>query len=99
MILGGTAMYHITTEQIETFLTLAQNKNFRETSELLFITQPTATKHIQKLEKEIGMTLFHRSTQSVTLTEAGNRLAKIWSPLYLRFSESIDETKFIVTKK
>lgn len=91
-------MYHITTEQIETFLTLAQNKNFRETSEILFITQPTATKHIQKLEKELDMTLFHRSTHSVTLTEAGSHLAEIWSPLYLRFSESIDEVKFITNK-
>ena len=41
-------MYHITTEQMETFLTLAQNKNFRETSEILFITQPTATKQDRK---------------------------------------------------
>lgn len=91
-------MYHITTEQIETFLTLAQNKNYRETSEILFITQPTATKHIQKLEKELGMSLFHRSTQSVTLTEAGSRLAEIWAPLYRRFIESIDEIKFMTTK-
>lgn len=92
-------MYHITTEQIETFLTLAQNKNFRETSEILFITQPTATKHIQKLEKELGMILFCRSTHSVTLTEAGSRLAEVWAPLYLRLSESIDEIKFMTNKK
>lgn len=91
-------MYHITTEQIETFLTLAQNKSFRETSELLFITQPTATKHIQKLEKELGITLFHRSTQNVMLTDAGSRLAEIWTPLYRRLSESIDEIKFVASK-
>lgn len=91
-------MYHITTEQIETFLTLTQTRNFRETSEILFITQPTATKHIQKLEKELGVTLFHRSTQNVMLTEAGSRLAETWAPLYLRFSEAIDEIKFIAAK-
>ena len=45
-------MYHITTEQIETFLNLAQKKNYREVSEMLFITQPTVTKHIQRLEKD-----------------------------------------------
>ena len=91
-------MYHITTEQMETFLTLAQNRNFRETSEILFITQPTATKHIQKLEKELGVTLFRRSTQNVMLTEAGSRLAEIWLPLYRRFSESIDEIKLMANK-
>ena len=92
-------MYHITTEQIETFLTLAQNHSFRETSELLFITQPTVTKLIQRLERELGVSLFLRSTHSVTLTEAGSRLAEIWSPLYMRFTESIDEAQFLAGKK
>ena len=61
-------MYHITTEQIETFLNLAQKKNYREVSEMLFITQPTVTKHIQRLEKELGVLLFKRTKQSVELT-------------------------------
>ena len=64
-------MNHITTEQLETFLTLAREKNYRVVSEVLFITQPTVTKHIQRLEKELGVILFRRTKQSVELTEAG----------------------------
>lgn len=82
-------MYHITTEQIETFLMLAQRKNYREVSEMLFITQPTVTKYIQRLEKELNVPLFQRSTQSVELTEEGALLFETWMPLYRRFSDSI----------
>ena len=84
-------MYHITTEQIETFLNLAQKKNYREVSEMLFITQPTVTKHIQRLEKELGVLLFKRTKQSVELTEAGAYLAGTWFPIYRQFLESITE--------
>ncbi len=91
-------MYHITSEQIQTFLTLAQKKNYREASEILFITQPTATKHIQKLEKELDMTLFRRSTQGVELTEAGARLAEGWGPLYHRFFDVINEAELSSSK-
>lgn len=86
-------MYHITTEQIETFLNLAQKKNYREVSEMLFITQPTVTKHIQRLEKELGVLLFKRTKQSVELTEAGAYLAGTWFPIYRQFLESITEVQ------
>ncbi len=86
-------MYHITTEQIEAFLTLAQKKNYREVSEILFITQPTVTKYIQRLEKELGVTLFQRTKQSVELTEAGALFFDTWFPLYRRFLESIAEVQ------
>ena len=86
-------MYHITTEQIEAFLALAQKKNYREVSEMLFITQPTVTKYIQRLEKELGLLLFHRTKQNVELTEAGSLLFATWFPLYRRFLESAAEVQ------
>lgn len=89
-------MYHITAEQIEAFLTLAQIKNYREVSEMLFITQPTVTKYIQRLEKELGVTLFHRTKQSVELTDAGALLSETWFPLYRRFLESIADVQQVV---
>lgn len=92
-------MYHITTEQIEAFLTLAQKKNYREVSEMLFITQPTVTKYIQKLEKELGVPLFQRSTQSVELTAEGALLFDTWFPLYRRFLESAAEVQQIASAR
>lgn len=91
-------MLHITAEQIETFLTLARTCSYRETSELLYITQPTVTKQIQKLEKELELPLFRRTTQNVTLTEAGTYFAETWAPLFHRFNESLDEAKHVASK-
>lgn len=86
-------MYHITTEQIEAFLSLARKRNYREVSEMLFITQPTVTKYIQRLEKELGVLLFRRTKQSVELTDAGALLFDTWFPLYRRFLESVAEVQ------
>ncbi len=44
--------------RIDTFLTLCQVMNYREAAQLLHITQPAVTQHIQFLEKEYGCRLF-----------------------------------------
>jgi DNA-binding transcriptional LysR family regulator len=38
------------------------------------VTQAAVTLQIRKLESELGVPLFHRTTRAVTLLEAGNRL-------------------------
>ncbi len=44
--------------RIDTFLTLCQVMNYREAAQLLHITQPAVTQHIQFLEKEYACRLF-----------------------------------------
>ena len=44
--------------RIDSFLTLCQVMNYREAAQLLHITQPAVTQHIQFLEKEYGCRLF-----------------------------------------
>ncbi|MEM5014858.1 MULTISPECIES: LysR family transcriptional regulator [Metabacillus] len=56
---------------IQTFVTAAECQNFRRASELLFISQPSVTVHIQLLEKELGILLFLREGRKVRLTEEG----------------------------
>lgn len=50
--------------------------NFRRTAEYLFISQPTVTKHVRRLEEELGFELFHRKGKQVTLTPAGERFLR-----------------------
>jgi DNA-binding transcriptional LysR family regulator len=57
--------------QLRYFVMLAMTKNFSRAAEELFITQPTLSQQIKRLEKDLGAELFHRSTRSVTLTPAG----------------------------
>lgn len=53
---------------------IANNKSFSLTAKKLFLTQPTVSAYISKLEYELGEKLFYRTTKEVTLTEAGKKI-------------------------
>lgn len=57
--------------QLRYFVMLAETLNYRRASERLYISQPPLTVAIQKLEAEVGVLLFDRTTQVVRLTSAG----------------------------
>src|SRR5688572_8160398 len=59
---------------IRAFLAVADALSVTKAAERLHITQPPLTRHIHQLERELGVTLFVRHHQGVTLTEAGQRL-------------------------
>lgn len=67
-------MIPITIKQIETFIAVADARGFRRASERLNLSQSAVTAHIQQLESTLGVPLFHRTTRSVRLTQAGNDL-------------------------
>lgn len=52
-------------------LMLAKEKNFSRAAANLFITQPTLSQQMKKLEDELGFPIFQRSTRNVTLTSYG----------------------------
>ena len=56
-------------EIIEEFVTLVETCSFQETAAQMNISQSSLTKHIHKLEEELGLSLFDRSTRSVGLNE------------------------------
>ena len=55
----------------EYFLTVARERNITRAAEKLFITQPSLSQHIAKLEKSLGRQLFDRSKIPLELTSAG----------------------------
>ena len=57
--------------QLSCFLTVAETLNFAQAAQQLSITQPAVTHQIRSLEQELGVKLFHRTTRTVKLTEAG----------------------------
>ena len=56
------------------FLAVAREQNMTEAANLLFVTQPTLSRQMADLEKELGKKLFIRSNRSTTLTEEGMHL-------------------------
>ena len=53
------------------FLVLSEKKNYLEAAEVLYISQSVLSKHIQKMEAELGISLFIRNTRSVELSDYG----------------------------
>ncbi|MDN6161158.1 MAG: LysR family transcriptional regulator [Atopostipes sp.] len=60
--------------QLKYFLTIAETRNYSRAAESLFVTQPTLTLSMQKLEKEFDIKLFDQSKKSLELTDAGHFL-------------------------
>lgn len=56
------------------FLSVAENGNITKAADELFISQPAVSKAIHKLEENLGVTLFIRSTRGVKLTYEGKIL-------------------------
>lgn len=59
------------TQQLESFIQVAENLNFARAAEALNITQSAVSRQIHALEEELGTKLFIRSTRTVSLTPAG----------------------------
>lgn len=59
------------TQSLQTFVMLAEYRNFTKTADSLFIAQSTVTNRIAELEKEVGKQLFERNKRKVTLTAEG----------------------------
>jgi LysR family transcriptional regulator, hydrogen peroxide-inducible genes activator len=57
--------------QLQYAIQIAMEKNFSRAAEKLHIAQPSLSQQLSKLEKEIGLLLFQRNTNSVEITHAG----------------------------
>ena len=58
---------------ISTFIQVARAASFAEGAARLGVSTSAASKAVQRLEEELGVKLFHRTTRSVTLTVEGER--------------------------
>src|SRR6201991_4846109 len=56
---------------MQLFVRVARSGSFSEAAREMGMTQPTASRIVAALEKQVGVTLLLRSTRAVTLTEAG----------------------------
>ncbi|WP_027136985.1 LysR family transcriptional regulator [Gaetbulibacter saemankumensis] len=64
----------MTITQLYYVLAVAEQQNFTKAAEKCFVTQPTLSMQIQKLEDELEVQIFDRSKKPIELTEVGNKI-------------------------
>jgi DNA-binding transcriptional LysR family regulator len=75
---------------IEIFLTLAEELHFGRTAERLHVSTARVSQTIKKLERQIGATLFERTSRRVALTPIGRHLDEDLRPAHQQILEGID---------
>src|SRR5262245_6626340 len=73
--------------KLEIFVRTADSGSFARAARSLDLTPPAVSHAIAKLEKQMGVTLFYRTTRSVTLTEDGAALYRRGQDLLGRLAE------------
>ena len=61
----------MTLQQLHYVITISETGSMNSAAELLYVAQPSLTGAVKELEKELGITIFHRSGRGVSLTNDG----------------------------
>ena len=64
----------MTITQLYYVLAVAENQNFTKAAEKCFVTQPTLSMQIQKLEDQLDVLIFDRSKKPIELTDVGRKI-------------------------
>ena len=63
----------MTLQQLKYGTTIANIGSISEAAKRLFVSQPSLTKAIKELEKEMGITIFDRTNKGITVSKEGER--------------------------
>lgn len=69
-------------EKLDYVIAIAEERNLTRAAKKLFISQPTLTLYLNKLEAELGVKLFDRSKSPLIITEAGTFYIEKMKPIY-----------------
>ncbi len=79
----------LTEQLVNCFLSVVKNGSFTKAAEEMFLTQQAVSKHIKKLEQELGTDLLVRTTRSIHPTENG----ELYYQMFLKWKTELDTLK------
>lgn len=89
-------MVPMTLTQLNYIVAVAQHRSFLKAAEACHVTQPTLSQQVQKLEAELGVELFDRQSQPITVTLLGEKIiaqALVTLKESQKISHIIEETR------
>lgn len=85
----------MTLQQLEYILAVDKHRHFTKAAEQCFVTQPTLSAMIQKLEEELDVKIFDRTKQPICPTQAGALIIKQAKEILVQ----VDNVKNIVEEE
>ncbi|GHC71723.1 LysR family transcriptional regulator [Streptomyces flavofungini] len=80
-------------QELQTFLTLAEELHFGRTAERLLLSQARVSQTVKRLERKIGAPLFERTSRVVRMSPLGRQLYDELAPLHHRMEEAVARAK------
>ncbi|MBS99150.1 MAG: hydrogen peroxide-inducible genes activator [Oceanospirillaceae bacterium] len=80
----------MTLTELRYIVTLAQEQHFGHAAERCYVSQPTLSIAVKKLEEELGIALFERSKNAVRVTPVGEKIVR-QAQMVLEQAEAIRE--------
>ncbi len=79
--------------QLRAFVAVAGSLSFSRAAENLGVSSSALSQMVRGLEERVGVSLFNRTTRSVSLTEAGAKLFERVQPATEELAEALGETR------
>lgn len=81
----------LTPSDLSTFVAIARHQSFRKAAEELGVTASALSHALRTIEERLGVRLLNRTTRSVALTEAGQRLYDRVTPAFRDIDDAIED--------
>ena len=78
-------------EHMREFVAIREEGNFSRAARSLFMAQPALSRHVQEVERELGVRLLNRDKHSVSLTDAGERAYKGFRQILRAYDRLTDD--------
>lgn len=77
--------------QLRYFYESSQNENFAKTAEKFMVPASSVSASVKRLEKELGVNLFNRTSNKITLNEKGYILSEALGEIFEKLDFAVSE--------
>lgn len=81
----------MTLQQLHYAIVISETGSLNKAAEILYISQPSLSESMRELEKEIDITIFHRSKRGVSLTNDGIEFISYARQVYNQYENLLDK--------